>query len=318
MRRTLLSIAFSFALLGQALAASTSYQATLGSGAGFGAWCVGGTGASCSGGAFWPGTVITTSGGAELFTSGNAAYVQFPSAQAVTATLQASATTAIGKVDPNTIATWGLAPIGGTTGSPANALAAGCQYNASVPTFTTGDVGGWQCTINGSGHVTVDNSLNALINSADSITPVSTVTATAGASPVNSYLYGFDGTNWDRLRVDSNFNLKTVGAVNQTPTACSGTITAGGTAQNIIAANAAIHGFIVANIDPTTGSGEPLWISFTTTAAASGTDSYPMAAPTATTFAGLSSFTTPAGFGSNHAVSLIGATTGHKFSCTYW
>ena len=67
-----------------AWAASTSFQATLGSGAGFGAWCVGGSGASCSGGAFWPGTVITTSGGVELFTSGNAAYVQFPSAQAVT------------------------------------------------------------------------------------------------------------------------------------------------------------------------------------------------------------------------------------------
>lgn len=56
----------------------------------------------------------------------------------------------------------------------------------------------------------VTNALNALINSADSIAPISSVTPTAGTSPVNSYLYGFDGTNYDRLRVDANFNLKTV------------------------------------------------------------------------------------------------------------
>jgi hypothetical protein len=108
------------------------------------------------------------------------------------------------------------------------------------------------------------------------------------------------------------------GAVNVTPTDCSGTITSGGTAQNAIAANAALHGFTLANIDASAGSGEPLWLSLTTTAAASTGASYPLAAPTATSFAGLSSYTTPLGFGTNHAVSIIGATTGHKFSCTYW
>jgi hypothetical protein len=108
------------------------------------------------------------------------------------------------------------------------------------------------------------------------------------------------------------------GAVNVTPTDCSGTITAGGTAQNAIAATATIHGFTIANIDAATGSGEPLWISFTTTAAASTVASYPLSAPTATTFTGLSSYSSPLGFGLNHALSIIGATTAHKFSCTYW
>lgn len=108
------------------------------------------------------------------------------------------------------------------------------------------------------------------------------------------------------------------GSPNVTPTNCSGTITAGGAAQAAIAATATIHGFTIANIDPSAGSGEPLWISFTTTAAAGTPASYPLAAPSATTYIGLNSYTTPFGFGSNHAISVIAATTGHQFSCTYW
>lgn len=108
------------------------------------------------------------------------------------------------------------------------------------------------------------------------------------------------------------------GSINITPTDCSVAITTGGTAQSIIAANAALHGFSIANIDTSTGSGEPVWMSFTTTASANTLASYPLAAPTATTFASLSSYTTPVGFGTNHAVSVIAATTGHKISCTYW
>lgn len=106
--------------------------------------------------------------------------------------------------------------------------------------------------------------------------------------------------------------------VNVTSTDCSGTIASGSVAQSAITAQTTLHGFTIANIDASAGSGEPLWISFTTTAAASTVASYPLAAPTATTFAGLNSFTTPLGFGTNHAVSVIGATTGHKFSCTFW
>jgi hypothetical protein len=108
------------------------------------------------------------------------------------------------------------------------------------------------------------------------------------------------------------------GAVNVTPTDCSISLTAGGTAQNIIAASATIHGFTLANIDNTSGSGEPVWFSLTGTAVAAAAASWPLAAPTATTYGSLASYTTPLGFGSNHAVSVIAATTGHKISCTYW
>jgi hypothetical protein len=112
--------------------------------------------------------------------------------------------------------------------------------------------------------------------------------------------------------------LATAGATNVTPTDCSGTITAGGTAQNALAAQTTLHGLTIANIDVSAGSGEPLWISFTTTAVASGIGSYPLTPPTGTTFTGMGSYTAPPGFGLNHAVSVIGATTGHKFSCTWW
>ena len=108
------------------------------------------------------------------------------------------------------------------------------------------------------------------------------------------------------------------GTQNVTPTDCSGTITAGGTAQNIFTGGAAVHGFMVANIDTSAGSGEPLWISFTGAAVAGAVASYPLASPSANTFANLSSFTTPLGLGLNTSPSIIAATTGHKFSCTRW
>lgn len=106
----------------------------------------------------------------------------------------------------------------------------------------------------------------------------------------------------------------TQGATNITLTDCSGTITTGGTAQNAFTANSGRHGFTIANIDTT----EVLWISFTTTAAASGTGSYPLGPADATTFSTLSSFTSPPGMGINTALSVVGATTAHKFTCTVW
>jgi len=108
------------------------------------------------------------------------------------------------------------------------------------------------------------------------------------------------------------------GVTNVTPTDCSGAITTGGTAQNAFAANANIHGFTISNIDNTSGSGEPIWISFTGTAATGAAGSYPLAVGAATSFSGVGTFTTPIGFGSNKALSVIAATTGHKFSCTWW
>lgn len=129
-----------------------------------------------------------------------------------------------------------------------------------------------------------------------------------------------------QVLIDSSGNEKATSAnpliigsqVNITPVDCSGTISSGATAQNAISASATLHGFTIANIDSTAGSGEPLWLSFTTTAAASTVASYPLAPPGPTSFIGFGSYTTPLGFGSNKAVSVVAATTGHKFSCTYW
>lgn len=105
--------------------------------------------------------------------------------------------------------------------------------------------------------------------------------------------------------------------VNVTPTSCSGTIASGGTPQNALAASSTRHGFVIANTDASAGSGEPLWISFTGAAAPNTAGSYPLSAPTSsTTFSGLTSFTAP--YGWNTALSIVAATTGHKFSCTAW
>ncbi len=106
----------------------------------------------------------------------------------------------------------------------------------------------------------------------------------------------------------------TTGAVNTTLTDCSGTIAAGATAQNAFTASATRHGFIIANIDTT----EVMWINFTGTAAASGTASYPLAPADTVTFSSLNSFASPLGMGINTALSVIAATTAHKYSCTVW
>ena len=101
---------------------------------------------------------------------------------------------------------------------------------------------------------------------------------------------------------------------------CSGSITTGGTAQNAPNTAATPHrlGLIIANIDATSGSGEVMWISFTGTATPGAAGSYPLAAPTATTYAGAGTFTAPPGFGVTGALSVVAATTGHKWSCTWW
>lgn len=104
------------------------------------------------------------------------------------------------------------------------------------------------------------------------------------------------------------------GAANVTVANCSGTITLGGTAQAAFAASPTRHGFIISNIDTV----EVLWMSFTGTAAPSGSGSFPLAPATATTFAAMASFTAPTGMGINTALSVVAATTAHKFTCSVW
>ena len=126
---------------------------------------------------------------------------------------------------------------------------------------------------------------------------------------------GTSGAGNQRVNIASdNSPIPTQGQVNVTATDCSGTVVTGGTAVNAFTAQATLHGFTIFN----TNTSEVMWISFTTTAAASTAGSYPIPAATATTFAGGGSFTSPPGFGLNHALSVVAATSAHSFSCTWW
>ncbi len=239
---------------------------------------------------------------------------------------------------------------------PAGTVAFLCVYNLVAPVMTTGQVGFVQCDANGQvktaggggggGAVTIaDGADTAEGSTTDSpaSTPTTATAATmvslmkalvnsnvsavpAGTNVIGHVITDTNSTTAATQATAANLNATVVGtgtfavqaatqsAVNVTLSDCSGTITSGGAAQNAFTAAATRHGFTIANIDTT----ETLWISFTTTAAASGTGSYPLGPADATTFSTLSSFTSPVGMGINTALSVIAATTSHKFSCTVW
>lgn len=87
----------------------------------------------------------------------------------------------------------------------------------------------------------------------------------------------------------------------------STTITAGGTAQNLFSGATPTNGFSVGNPD----ASEDLWVSDSTTAAANGTGSIRVPAN-----GGL--YETPVGYKPVGAVSVVGATTGHKITARRW
>lgn len=176
-----------------------------------------------------------------------------------------------------------------------------CAYNTAPPTLTNGQASWLQCDSAGNLLTTASG------GGGGSVTQGTTpwVVGQGTAANLNATVVG-TGT----FAVQAT----TQGATNITLTDCSGTIATGGTAQNAFTANSGRHGFTIANIDTT----EVLWISFTGTAAASGTGSYPLGPADATVFTNLSSFTSPPGMGINTALSVIGATTAHKFTCTVW
>jgi len=196
-----------------------------------------------------------------------------------------------------------------------------CSYLTSPPTLTNGQASWLRC-----------DSTGALITTSGgggggtAVTVADGADVAEGATTDAAATAGSTGTLSAKLRlmttqlasIITNQGAPTTtpiqGAVNVTPTDCSGTIASGGVAQNAFTANAGRHGFTIANIDAT----EVLWISMTTTAAASGTGSYPLGPADATTFTNLNSFTSPTGLGINTALSVIAATTSHKFTCTVW
>jgi hypothetical protein len=187
-----------------------------------------------------------------------------------------------------------------------------------------------QCAaVDSSGNLSVKSStLSTAANQSLQITQ-ETATATGVGAPADSAWTSGSGSIIALLKAAVNgingaiaAGANVIGGVfgspNVTQTDCSIALTTGGTAQNIITAGATLHGFRIMNIDTSAGSGEPVWMSFTTTAAASTIASYPLAAPTATTFAGAGSYSAEFGSGTNGNVSVVAATTGHKISCTKW
>jgi hypothetical protein len=68
---------------------------------------------------------------------------------AVQATLQASATTAIGKVDPNTLGNWGLQVSTQNSATPTNGALGLAQFNTTPTTISSGNVSPLQVDANG-------------------------------------------------------------------------------------------------------------------------------------------------------------------------
>lgn len=87
----------------------------------------------------------------------------------------------------------------------------------------------------------------------------------------------------------------------------SGTITTGGTAQNLFSGLTPQNGFAVYNPDAT----NDLWVSDSTTAAANNTGSIRI--PSNGGF-----YETPVTYGPISTVSLVGAVTGQKFTAKAW
>lgn len=143
-------------------------------------------------------SVPINTAGAPLFTSGVPGLVTLTGTNAVNATLQPTATTAIGKVDPNTIGTWGLATVG-LGSAPANALIGGLVCNNGTLTPTSGQSSALQGDANCNLLVKVANTTTALPSNADGVA----VQTGAANSPVNDYPYVFNGTTWDRVRTFS-------------------------------------------------------------------------------------------------------------------
>jgi hypothetical protein len=100
------------------------------------------------------------------------------------------------------------------------------------------------------------------------------------------------------------------------PQNCSGSISSGGTAQNVAGLPAQSPIFFTL-VNPNTS--EPLWFSVTGTASA-GAGSIPLAAATATTYQGTSSYTSPItqALYPGQIISVYAATSAHFYTCWYW
>ena len=198
-------------LFGIAPAWADNYTATAGSGLTFAAKSVTGT--------LYPWWIPADSTGAAFGVTGNPFFVTNNGTFAVQATLQATATTAIGKVDPNTIGSWGLQVSTQNSATPTNGHLALAQFNTSPTTITTGNVSPLQ----------MDNAGNLLVN------------IKAGA--------GSGGT------AIADNTVFTLGTTNETPIGCyNGSATTTAAHVGIVSCTAA--GSVHTTVDNTNANGQ--------------------------------------------------------------
>jgi hypothetical protein len=217
--------------------------------------------------------------------------------------------------------------------------------NASVTASTSDPViapNSWDAVVTKAGqtNITAVTAATGLLSTMNVESGTGTPNGTGG--PINSSVFaapGLASVSWTNLGATDNSQHTTVvestpprtpatvdllgvqgapngvpfpvsSAVNVTPADCSGQATTG--PVNITGLGiATIHGFTIKNEDTTIS----LCMSLTGTAACAATGSYTLvgyAQP------GPSSYTTPPGFGSNHAVSIKAASGTPNYTCTFW
>ena len=101
---------------------------------------------------------------------------------------------------------------------------------------------------------------------------------------------------------------------------CAVTTLAQGVNQ-VIAPAANVYRFSIANVDATTGGGEAVIINWDQGTAAStpGGSNFPLAPPTsATTLAGMGTYTSPSDFAPHNGLFVYSPTAGHKIACSQW
>lgn len=142
---------------------------------------------------------------------------------AVQATLQASATTPIGKVDPNTIATWGLATVGAGT-APTNMEVGGLIYNSGGVSPSNGQSVALQGDANGY--------LEVNVKTATGLAQGSTTSGQTGSmvmAAVTTSAPSYTTAQTDPLSLDTAGGLRVTGEAASGSAVSGAPVLAGGT-----------------------------------------------------------------------------------------
>ena len=203
------------------------------------------------------------------------------------------------------------------------------SYNSSTNEITVedglGDAAGFVANMWAGGYLFwLPGSKNAGAYTSISANGADTITCTPPNAPVagDQFLIRLNA----QVNVDTSENLAQVGGTDipddgagnpvvptrsarTTLTNRSGTITTGGTSQQLVAANASRSYLLIVNL-----STDTLWISFGATAASAGQPSIPLSPAVSANSYGGGAFTMEGSAISTDAVQIYGATTGDAFS----